>query len=60
MDLFRRSTSKIEVICTFVAILELTRLKEIVLVQQRQFEDIEIVRNQANETPAAPEAESHG
>jgi segregation and condensation protein A len=60
MDLFRRSSSKIEVICTFVAILELTRLKEIVLVQQRQFEDIEIVRNQANETPTAPEAESHG
>ncbi len=51
MDLFRRSTSKTEVICTFVAVLELTRLKEIVIVQHRQFENIEIVRNTENETP---------
>lgn len=53
MDLFRRSTSKIEVICTFVAVLELTRLKEVLIVQHRQFENIEIVRNTDNETPAA-------
>ena len=52
MDLFRRSTSKTEIVCTFVAILELTRQKEIIIVQHRQFEDIEIVRNTANETPA--------
>lgn len=51
MDLFRRSTSKVEVICTFVAVLELTRLKEIIIMQHRQFENIEIVRNTANETP---------
>jgi len=51
MDLFRRSTTKQEVVCTFVAVLELTRQKEIVIVQHRQFEDIEIVRNTANETP---------
>jgi len=56
MDIFRRSTCKNEVICTFVAILELTRLKEILIMQHRQFENIEIVRNQANETPSAPEA----
>jgi len=52
IELFKRSSSKKEVICTFVAVLELTRLKEIMIVQQRQFEDIEIVRNTANETPA--------
>jgi len=52
MELFRRSTSKQEVVCTFVAVLELTRLKEIVILQHRQFEDIEIVRNTANETPS--------
>ena len=52
MDLFRRSTSKTEVVCTFVAVLELPRLKEIIVVQHRQFEDIEIVRNTANETPS--------
>ena len=52
MDLFRRSTTKTEVVCTFVAVLELTRQKEIIIVQHRQFDDIEIVRNKANETPA--------
>jgi len=56
MDLFRRSTCKTEVVCTFVAILELTRLKEIVIVQHHQFDDIQIMRNTVNETPAAPEA----
>lgn len=52
IDLFRRSTNREEIVCTFVAILELTRLKEIILVQHRPFGDIEIVRNTANETPA--------
>jgi segregation and condensation protein A len=55
IDLFRRSRSKTEVVCTFVAVLELTRQKEIIIVQHRQFEDIEIVRNTANETPANTE-----
>jgi len=55
MDLFRRATNKTEVVCTFVAVLELTRLKEIMILQHRQFEDIEIVRNAANETPSNPE-----
>jgi len=51
MDLFRRSINKEEVVCTFVAVLELTRLKEIIVMQHRQFDDIEIMRNTANETP---------
>jgi len=55
-DLFKRATNKTEVVCTFVAVLELTRLKEIIIVQHRQFDDIELVRNTANETPASPEA----
>ena len=50
MDLFRRSTNKEEAVCTFAAILELTRLKEIVIAQRRPFEDIEIARNTTNET----------
>jgi segregation and condensation protein A len=54
MDLFRRSTCKEEVICTFVAVLELTRLKEIIIMQHRHFENIEIVRNEENKTPSAP------
>jgi segregation and condensation protein A len=53
MDLFGRSTNKEEVVCTFVAILELTRLKEIIMMQHRPFEDIEIMRNTANETSSA-------
>ncbi len=60
MDLFRRATCKTEVVCTFVAVLELTRLKEIVVIQHRQFEDIEIMRNTLNETPAKPEANADG
>ncbi|MBF0571511.1 MAG: segregation/condensation protein A [Candidatus Omnitrophica bacterium] len=53
MDLFRNATCKTEVVCTFVAVLELTRLKEIIIYQHRQFEDIEIIRNTVNETPSA-------
>jgi len=53
MGLFRHSVNKEEVVCTFAAVLELTRLKEIIIIQHRQFEDIEIMRNTANETPTA-------
>lgn len=56
MDIFRRSTNKEELICTFIAILELTRLKEIIIAQHRPFEDIEIVRNTTNGTLSAPGA----
>ncbi|MBF0510727.1 MAG: segregation/condensation protein A [Candidatus Omnitrophica bacterium] len=51
-DLLARSRTKTEVVCLFVAVLELVRLKEILVVQQRPFEDIEIVRNVQNATPA--------
>lgn len=54
-ELFSRASCKMEVICTFVAILELVRLKEIVAFQRRAFEDIEITRNMSNE--AAPLAD---
>jgi len=53
MDLFRSSTCKEEAVCIFVAVLELTRLKEIIITQHRQFEDIEIMRNAAKETPSS-------
>ena len=52
-ELFSRSRSKTEVVCIFVAVLELTRQKEIIIVQHRQFEDIELVRNTPNETPTS-------
>ena len=52
-DLFKQAASKNEIICTFVAVLELTRQKEVVMIQNHQFDDIEILRNTANEMPSA-------
>lgn len=56
-EVFTSCVNKNEIICTFVAVLELVRLREIIAVQQRQFDDIEIVRNIANET--APPVSDH-
>lgn len=50
-ELFTQAKNKIEIIVTFLAILELTRLKEIVAVQQEVFGEIEIMRNQNNIVP---------
>ncbi len=43
--LFQSAKSKIEVITTFLALLELIRMKEVMIKQDSQFEDIEITRN---------------
>ncbi|MBI3314640.1 MAG: segregation/condensation protein A [Candidatus Omnitrophica bacterium] len=43
--LFGRCSGKDEIVCTFIAVLELIRLKEIAAVQRRAFEDIEVLRN---------------
>ena len=51
IELFTKAGSKVEMIVTFIAILELIRLREIVAHQRRHFDDIEITRNAANETP---------
>jgi len=45
-SLFKNSKNKIEIIATFLAVLELIRLKEIIVVQNKNFSDIEIVRNE--------------
>jgi segregation and condensation protein A len=45
-ELFKNSKNKLEVIATFLAVLELIRLKEVIVVQNRNFSDIEIVRNE--------------
>ncbi len=50
-DLFTRAKSKVEMVVTFMAILELIRLKEIVILQARLFGDIEVVRNKENILP---------
>ena len=44
-DLFKLARSKIEIITTFLAVLELIRLKEIVARQVSPFSEIEISRN---------------
>jgi len=43
--LFKTARNKAEVITTFLAILELIRLKEVTIQQDRHFDDIEIRRN---------------
>jgi segregation and condensation protein A len=44
-QLFKDSKNKFEVITTFLAILELIRLKEVKIRQEGHFGEIEIVRN---------------
>jgi segregation and condensation protein A len=51
MDLFSKATGKAEMVVIFVAILELIKQKEIVVLQRRHFEDIVIKRNISNEQP---------
>ncbi|MFH1198577.1 MAG: segregation/condensation protein A [Candidatus Omnitrophota bacterium] len=50
-ELFSKAKNKLEIIVTFLAILELTRMKEIVARQRRVFEEIEISRNKNNIIP---------
>jgi segregation and condensation protein A len=49
--LFSKAKNKLEVIVTFLAILELVRMKEVVLYQTSLFDDIEISRNKNNIIP---------
>lgn len=50
-ELFSKAKNKLEIIVTFLAILELVRMKEIIARQTSQFEDIELLRNKDNITP---------
>ena len=45
-DLFKSAKNKLEIISTFLAVLELIRLKEVTVVQKNSFDHIEIVRNE--------------
>jgi segregation and condensation protein A len=58
-ELFESAASRWEVICTFLALLELIRLKQLSCTQPEPFAEIEIVRAKASETPAEnpPEGE---
>lgn len=50
-ELLSQAKNKIEIIVTFLAILELIRLKEIIARQKELFGEIEMVRNQENIIP---------
>ncbi|MCX6922400.1 MAG: segregation/condensation protein A [Verrucomicrobia bacterium] len=52
-DLFQGATSRSEVVVTFLALLELIRLKQLIAVQREAFGEIEIGRRPP--TPEAPE-----
>jgi len=50
-DLFKKSKNKLEIIVTFLAILELIRMKEIAACQKGLFGEVEVVRNKENIIP---------
>lgn len=50
-ELFQQAKNKMEIVVTFLAILELIRLKEIIARQKALFEEIEITRNKENIIP---------
>jgi len=54
-DLFVRTRSKVEIVVTFLAVLELIRLKEVLVVQKGVFSDIEVFRNREKMAPREPE-----
>ena len=54
---FVKAKSKMEIIVTFMSILELIRLREILVMQKRVFGDIEVLRNRNNLVPDTKEKE---
>lgn len=53
-ELFSRAKSTLEIISTFLAVLELIRLKEVLVVQKGLFGEIEVIRNKENIDPKPP------
>lgn len=45
-ELFKKAKNKSEIIATFLAVLELIRLKEIIAVQKQSFGEVEVIRNE--------------
>jgi segregation and condensation protein A len=52
-DLFAKAKNKLEMITIFLALLELIRLKEVLVVQKKHFDVIEIVRNPKEMKPSS-------
>ncbi|MDD5504286.1 MAG: segregation/condensation protein A [Candidatus Omnitrophica bacterium] len=60
-DLFKQSKTKVHVVATFLALLELIRMKEVAIKQDGIFGDIRIIRNSTNMAPPKiEEAENAG
>jgi segregation and condensation protein A len=61
-ELFETAASRSEVVCTFLALLELIRLHQLICAQPEEFGEIEIRRAAVVETPApaAPKLPSEG
>jgi len=57
-ELFESAASRPEVVCTFLALLELIRLKQLVCVQSEHFSEIEVSRA-PTPVPSAPVAEEN-
>ncbi len=56
-ELFIKAKNKLEIIATFLAVLELIRLKEIIVAQKSLFGEIEVFRNRKNIQPPVKQAE---
>ncbi|HEX7469331.1 MAG TPA: segregation/condensation protein A [Verrucomicrobiae bacterium] len=54
-ELFESAASRSEVVCTFLALLELIRLKQLICVQPEPFAEIEIRRAQSSAPVTTPE-----
>ena len=50
-ELFLKAKNKLEVVVTFLAVLELIRMKEAIIFQKEKFAEIEISRNKDNILP---------
>jgi segregation and condensation protein A len=64
-ELFAQAASRSEVVCTFLAILELIRMKQLVCAQAEPFAEIEVVRSQqaglsSSPLPTAPMTPAEG
>lgn len=59
-ELFAKAASKIEIVVTFLAVLELVKMREVVILQTETFREILISRNQNNIVPIDnPAGETH-
>jgi segregation and condensation protein A len=55
--LFSKAKTKLEIVTTFLAILELIRQKEIIVMQKMMFDEIQITRNKDNIIPICKKTE---